>query len=128
MITFVQHGTLKKTDGFLRALKELKLERALKKYGEEGVQALANATPRDTGVTADSWSYEIKKSNGNYSIYWTNSNLTDGNTGIPIVILIQYGHGTRNGGYVKGRDFINPAIRPIFDKIADDIWAEVRSL
>lgn len=125
MITFVQKGALNKTDGFLKGLKELKLERTLKKYGEEGVIALANATPRDTGKTAESWSYEIKKSNGSVHIYWTNSNV---NHGVPIVILIQYGHGTRNGGYVQGRDFINPAIRPVFDKIADDIWAEVRSL
>lgn len=125
MITFVQKGNFKKTDNLLSGLKNLKIDKLLTKYGEDGVAALSNATPRDTGVTADSWSYEIKKSRGTIHIYWTNSNV---NQGIPIVVLIQYGHGTRNGGYVQGRDFINPAIRPVFDKIADDIWAEVRSL
>lgn len=125
MITFAQKGDFKKTSRFLKAIRDLRLDKILKKYGEDGVIALSNATPRDTGKTAEAWNYEIKKSNGSVHIYWTNSNV---NKGIPIVILIQYGHGTRNGGYVQGRDFINPAIRPIFDKIADDIWAEVRSL
>jgi len=125
MITFAHKGNFNKTSKFLKNAKNLKLDQILKRYGEEGVTALSNATPRNTGKTADSWNYEIKKSNGSIHIYWTNTNSSQG---IPIVILIQYGHGTRNGGYVQGRDFINPAIQPIFDKIADDIWAEVRSL
>lgn len=88
----------------------------------EGVAALALATPRDTGATATSWDYEIKRSNGQISIYWTNDNV---NKGVNIAVILQYGHGTRNGGYVMGRDYINPAIRPIFDKIAEAAWKEV---
>lgn len=124
MITFVQKGNFNKTERFLKKVKDIKFMDKLKKYGEEGVTALSQATPRDTGATADAWGYEIHTSRQGVAIYWTNSNSNDG---IPIAVLIQYGHGTRNGGYVQGRDFINPAIRPIFDKISDDIWAEVRS-
>jgi hypothetical protein len=96
--------------------------RELKKYGEDGVKALADATPKDSGKTAASWSYEVEKSKGSYTIAWTNSNINDG---VPIAVILQYGHGTRNGGYVQGRDYINPAIRPIFDQIAEDAWREV---
>ena len=98
--------------------------RNLEKYAREGVTALASATPVDSGTTAASWGYEIQKRHGKVSIYWTNSNI---NNGVPIAVILQYGHGTNNGGYVQGRDYINPAIRPIFDKIADNAWKEVTS-
>ena len=97
----------------------------LDKYGKEGVAALASATPVDTGLTASSWSYEIKQKNGSISISFKNSNIQNG---VPIAIILQYGHGTRNGGWVQGRDYINPAIQPIFDRIANDAWREVTKL
>jgi hypothetical protein len=93
-------------------------------FGEQGVVALANATPIDSGRTADSWYFRTEKTRGGYSISWHNDNVNDGQ---PIAILIQYGHGTGTGGYVQGRDYINPAIRPVFDKIAEDVWKAVRS-
>ena len=94
----------------------------LDKYGREGVKALESATPVDTGLTARSWYYEIKKTNGSVSISFYNSNIQNG---IPIAIILQYGHGTGTGGWVEGRDYINPAIQPIFDKIAEKAWKEV---
>jgi hypothetical protein len=94
----------------------------LKKYGEEGVKALRDATPKDSGETADSWGYEITKDGRGYVITWTNSKK---NKGVPIAIILQYGHGTGTGGYVEGRDYINPATRPIFDAIAEEAWKEV---
>lgn len=94
----------------------------LDKYGREGVAALASATPIDTGVTANSWYYEINRQNGSVSIEFKNSNI---NNGVPIAIILQYGHATGNGGWVQGRDYINPAIQPIFDTIADNAWREV---
>jgi hypothetical protein len=97
----------------------------LEKYAKQGVTALAANTPVDSGVTADSWGYEVIVSNTSLRINWTNKNIVDN---IPIVILLQYGHGTRAGTYVQGRDFINPAIRPIFDRLSEDIWKEVTSL
>lgn len=96
----------------------------LDKYAREGVSALASATPIDSGKTAAAWSYQVTKSGESYSITWSNSSLA-GTT--PVVILLQYGHGTGSGGYVAGRDFINPAIRPIFDKIAENVWKAVTS-
>ena len=94
----------------------------LERYGEEGVNILASNTPIDTGTTADSWGYEIRQTKNKYYIYWTNDNIEDG---IPIVILLQYGHATRNGGYVSGIDFINPSMAKVFQRMADDVWAEV---
>lgn len=93
----------------------------LRDYGELGVQALINATPKDTGETATSWYYTIKNQNGKYSIVFNNRNVVDG---VPIAIILQYGHATRNGGWVEGRDYINPALRPIFDGMADKAWKE----
>lgn len=98
------------------------LENKLKKYGEKGVKALSEATPVDTGKTAKSWDYQIVNTPKGVKIVWTNSNTSNN---IPIAIFIQYGHATRNGGFVQGRDFINPAMRPIFDQMADDVWREV---
>jgi len=95
----------------------------LERLAERGVAALEAATPKDTGLTASSWSYEIENSGGKTTIYWLNSNKTD--TGIPIAILLQYGHGTGTGGYVQGRDYINPAIQSVMDEIANDVWKKV---
>jgi hypothetical protein len=107
---------------FLQRLKNIRIERTLKKYGDLGVSALAEATPKDSGTTAASWSYEIKKDENGWSINWTNSNV---NRGVNIAIILQYGHGTGTGGYVAGRDYINPALAPIFEELANDAWNEV---
>ena len=122
MIVFRQTGDFKKTEKFFRKISKGDFFQALYAFGRKGVEALASATPVNSGKTADSWDYEIHRSNGRISIYWTNSNVNDG---VNIAVILQYGHGTRNGGYVQGRDYINPAIRPIFDKIADDAWREI---
>lgn len=122
MIRFNCKGELKKTDTFLRKMVHLDLDSILDRYGKEGVDALASATPRRTGKTAESWSYEIHGSGSSKTITWTNSNINDG---VCIAVILQYGHGTRNGGYVQGIDYINPAIRPIFEKIAESAYREV---
>ena len=124
MITIESSGSWKKTDEFLKTMTSGKIYSTLDKYGRFGVDALANATPAETGLSAQSWRYEIKKTKGAYSITWFNSHVVGG---VPVVILLQYGHGTGTGGYVQGRDFINPALRPIFDKIADEVWKAVTS-
>ena len=125
MLTIRQKGDFAKLTRYL-----VKLDRAVKfadldKYGREGVNALASATPIDTGLTANSWYYEIERKNGKASITFYNSNV---HRGINIAIILQYGHGTGNGGWVAGRDYINPAIQPIFDKIANNAWKEVTKL
>lgn len=125
MIKFTHRGNFDKMERFLRGYGKLNFKRLLESYGQEGVRALAAATPIDTGLTASSWSYQITISSSSFSISWTNSNVQDG---VPIAIILQYGHGTGTGGYVQGRDYINPAIQPIFDKIADEIWEEVGRL
>lgn len=126
MISFEAKGNFKKVNGYLERLLEFGKLGVLDKYGQMGVEALAAATPKDTGVTAASWSYRIVRNNhGSVSIQWENSSVT--HNGIPIVVLLQYGHGTGTGGYVKGIDFINPAIKPIFEKIANDAYREVIS-
>lgn len=125
MITFRQKGDFSKLTRYLEKVKSVVKISDLDKYGKEGVAALASATPADTGLTASSWSYEIKRSNNRVSISFNNSNIQNG---VPIAIILQYGHGTRNGGWVQGRDYINPAIRPIFDKILNDAWREVTKL
>lgn len=125
MITIRQKGDFSKLDRYFERLKEVVKMGDLDKYGREGVAALASATPKDTGKTADSWEYKIERSNGMTSISFYNTNV---NKGSNIAILLQYGHGTRNGGYVQGRDYINPAIQPIFDKIAESAWKEVVGL
>lgn len=122
MITFKQKGDFSKlTRYFERVKKAVKLS-DLDKYGREGVAALASATPVDTGKTASSWNYKIEYSDGSVSITFNNTNI---NKGVPIAIILQYGHGTRNGGWVEGRDYINPAIQPIFDRITESAWREV---
>lgn len=124
MIEFESSGSFDKTESFLTKMSKGDIFQALDKYGQMGVLALSGATPVDTGASAASWSYEVKRSVGSYSISWTNGHMV---AGVPLVILLQYGHGTGTGGYVSGRDFINPAIRPVFDKIAEDVWKAVTS-
>ena len=125
MITFRHKGNFNKLTIFLEKVDRSARLKDLDKYGREGVAALASATPVDTGLTASSWYYEIKRQNGVVALNFCNSNVNDG---VPIAIILQYGHGTRNGGWVEGRDYINPAIQPIFDKIANDAWREVTKL
>lgn len=122
MIQFRQKGDFSKLTRYLERAKEAVKIGDLDKYGREGVVALESATPVDSGKTAQSWYYEIKNQNGVASIIFKNSNI---NEGVPIAIILQYGHGTRNGGWVEGRDYINPVIRPLFDKIVDKAWREV---
>ena len=123
MITFRHKGNFSKVTAYLERVKKGANIRSLDKYGREGVAALSSATPVDTGLTAKSWYYEITQENGVVTISFCNSNIQNGYA--PIAILLQYGHGTRNGGWVQGRDYINPAIQPIFDKLAEDAWKEV---
>ena len=122
MIVFRQKGDLRKTTRFLEKASRFRVETILQKYAQAGVDALAESTPKDSGVTAESWGYEIKSNSQGASIYWTNTNINDG---VPIAVILQYGHGTGTGGYVEGRDYIRPAIRPIFDQIAESAWKEV---
>ena len=125
MITFRQKGDFSKLTRYLERVKEVIRRGDLDKYGRAGVAALASATPIDTGLTASSWYYQIEHSNGSAVISFHNSNIQNG---VPIAIILQYGHGTGTGGWVEGRDYINPAIRPIFDAIANDAWREVTRL
>lgn len=122
IVSITQKGNFKKTDRFLHGLIGFHYERKMHHYGELGVQALKAATPKDTGKTADSWSYEIVQEEGRTALYWRNDNVVNG---IPIAIIIQYGHATRNGGFVEGIDYINPTLKPIFEKMADEAWKEV---
>lgn len=125
MITFRQKGDFSKLNRFLERAKETVRLGDLDRYGREGVAALASATPVDSGKTASSWYYEISRTKGGAAISFKNSNI---NKGVPIAIILQYGHATGNGGWVQGQDYINPAIRPIFDKLANDAWEEVKKL
>lgn len=122
MIWFGQKGDFSKTEKFLKKALGKDYMRILDKYARLGVQALSAATPVESGLTAASWDYEIIQEGSGLSIFWTNSNV---NKGVKIALILQYGHGTRNGGYVVGRDYINPAIRSIFDNMAKDAWKEV---
>ena len=122
MITFRQKGDFSKVTKYLEKVKESVHLGILDKYGREGVAALSSATPVDTGLTSKSWYYTIENKNGVATLSFNNSNIQNG---VPIAIILQYGHGTRNGGWVQGRDYINPAIQPLFDKIADAAWREV---
>lgn len=125
MISFRQKGDFSKLTHYLERVKEAVKVGDLDKYGREGVAALASATPVDSGKTANSWYYEIENKKGSASITFYNSNIQNG---VPIAIILQYGHGTGTGGWVQGRDYINPAIQPIFDKIAENAWREVTKL
>lgn len=123
-VKFEVSGSFTKTEQFINRMKRREYLNVLDEFGREGVQALRNATPVDSGKTAESWDYEIKRTRNFTEIIWTNSNINDG---VPIAIILQYGHGTGTGGYVQGRDYINPAIQPIFDKIAEKAWKVVTS-
>lgn len=125
MISFRQKGDFSKLTRYLEKAKNAVRIGDLDKYGREGVAALASATPVDSGLTASSWYYEIEHVNGSATISFHNSNIQNG---VPIAIILQYGHGTRNGGWVQGRDYINPAVQPIFDRIVNDAWREVTKL
>ncbi len=125
MITFRHKGDFSKAQRYLERVKGAVRLGILDKYGMEGVNALASATPVESGQTAGSWSYEVSHSSTGATLTFSNSHI---NQGVPIAIILQYGHGTGTGGYVQGRDYINPAIQPIFDKIADEAWREVTKL
>lgn len=125
MIKFKYSGTFQRTESFLNRARRINYLPIFNKYGEQGVEALRSNTPVDSSLTANSWDYVIEKNKGGMRLIWTNSNLSDG---IPIAILIQYGHGTRGGSFVQGRDFINPAMKPIFDTIAENLMKEVTRL
>ena len=122
MIRFRHKGDFSKFTNFLEKAKNSVRLGDLDRYGREGVAALASATPKETGQTADSWFYKIVRNNGSVAIEFHNSNI---NNGVPIAIILQLGHGTGTGGWVQGRDYINPAVQPLFDKMADDAWREV---
>ena len=125
MIKISLKGNFKNIERFFDGAKNRlpqRIRSVLDKYGRQGVAALQMYTPKDSGETANSWKYEIF----NLGIAWSNTNVT-GN-GTPVAILLQYGHGTKNGGYVQGRDYINPALQPIFNEIADNCWKEVENL
>lgn len=122
MIRFRQKGDFSKLNRFLEKIKETVKLGDLDKYGREGVKALKSATPIDSGLTAESWYYKITREKESVSISFHNSNIQNG---VPIAIILQYGHGTGTGGWVEGRDYINPSVQPLFDKIAEDAWKEV---
>jgi len=125
MITITQKGSFNRTERYLQRLKRAELDQVLNKYGNLGMVALSNATPVESGETARSWSYSIVAKPGYYSIRWHNSHIEDG---VPIAVILQYGHGTGTGGYVQGRDYIMPAMRPIFEQIAEEAWREVNRI
>ncbi len=125
MITFRQKGDFSNLTRYLERVKGAVNLSVLDRYGREGVAALASATPVDSGETANSWYYKVENKNGSATISFYNSNIQNG---VPIAIILQYGHGTGTGGWVQGRDYINPAIQPIFDKIAEEAWKEVTKL
>lgn len=123
IIVFRQKGKFKKTSGFLKRVSRMDLDAVLDEYGKKGVAALAEATPKDTGKTSASWNYRVTKGADNIVITWSNTNIVDD---VPIAVILQYGHSTRNGGYVEGVDYINPAMKPIFEEIARKAWREVQ--
>ena len=125
MIGIKHKGNFDHIEKFFKRVKHKDIYDKLDEYGRMGVVALALNTPIDTGKTAESWGYEIRHTGSETTICWTNNNFIS--TGVPVVILLQYGHGTGTGGYVQGRDFINPAIRPVFDAIAEGVWKELTS-
>lgn len=122
LIRLTSKGDFSNTFRFLKKMDNFQITKILDKYGKMGVNALANATPLDSGKTAESWGYEISVKKEGATIHWTNTNQNDG---VYIAVILQYGHGTGTGGYVRGVDYINPAIRPVFDKIVEEAWMEV---
>lgn len=124
MIQIKVSGSTTNVESFFQRMSKRQQFEILRKYGAIGVAALQSATPEDKAVTAHSWNYEISERPGYFAIHWINTHLDDDGRA-PIAVLIQYGHATGTGGYVQGRDYINPALRPIFDQIAADMWKEV---
>ena len=124
MVTFKHRGNFNHLEKFLNRVKNQSYLNILDKYGQEGVEALSKMTPVDTGKTASSWTYEIERTKNNTTISWINTNEVNG---VNIAVILQYGHGTGTGGYVQGRVYINPAMQPVFDKIAEEAWKEVAS-
>ncbi len=124
-ISFEAQGSFRHLDNYLQKMSKRDILSELAGYGREGVAALQRATPVDSGITADSWAFNVTSSRGWFFLNWTNDHVVDGT---PLVIMLQYGHGTGTGGYVQGYDFINPAIRPIFDRISADMWKAVTSV
>lgn len=122
MVSFTVQGDFNKTETFLKRMKSKRMFNVFQRYGQEGVTALSNATPKKTGKTSKLWNYKVNITSQFASIIWSNSNR---NKGVPIALMIQYGHGLPNGGYIKGIDYINPAMKPVFDKILNDVWKEV---
>jgi hypothetical protein len=125
MIGVKVHGSFSKTERFLKNAKQRRIVRILETYGEKGVAALASATPVDSGLTATSWYYKVEVTTTGVKLVFCNSNT---NKGVPIAIILQYGHATGSGGWVEGRDYINPAIQPVFDEISKSMWEEVTKL
>lgn len=125
MSPITQKGNFNKTVNFLTKAGKLKVIPILQRYGERGVKTLAESTPLDSGKTAESWAYKIDSTRGGYKLVWTNSNIVDG---VPVVILLQYGHATKSGSYIDGHDFINPALKPILEALSRELWKEVTSL
>lgn len=124
MISFVSRGSFKNLERFLKTMRKREIYDQLDMYAQQGVNALKGATPVDSGLTASAWTYEIEDSRRSYTIKWLNSNV---NKGVNIAIILQFGHGTGTGGYVAGRDYINPAIWPTFNQISDKVWKAVQS-
>lgn len=125
LITFKHRGNFNKVEKFLNTVTKHDYLNVLDNYGQIGVDALSKATPVDSGLTSQSWTYEIERTKDRTTISWLNTNV---NQNVVIAVILQYGHGTGTGGYVQGRDYINPAMRPVFDKIAEQAWREVASL
>lgn len=123
-VSFTHTGSLDKTMKFLQTVQKLDISKIITAQAARGVNALASATPRDSGLAAVSWDYEIRRTSNSISIVWTNSDVENG---YPVAVMIQYGHGTGSGGYVQGIDYINPAIRPVFKDIAETVWKAVTS-
>lgn len=123
-ISFISRGSFARTEAALRKMAKLDGLALLRAFGQEGVNALAAATPYESGVAQNSWGYEVSGSGGKFTITWTNSDVENG---FPVVIMLQFGHGTGTGGYVKGKDFINPAIKPVFDRISEKVRKVVTS-
>lgn len=124
-ISFVSQGDLRKTEAFLQRMSKVDIRKVMETGAQRGVKALASATPEDSGLASDSWGYKISGGKSYATIVWTNHDVENG---FPVAIMLQYGYGTGTGGYVQGRDYINPAIRPIFDQIANDVWKAVTSV
>jgi hypothetical protein len=124
LISFTTSGSTANTDRFLKAMQASDLYSGLDRLAQRGVSALQANTPQSTGLTAASWGYEIEVADGKATIYWYNTHVE---SGVNVAVILQYGHGTGTGGYVSGRDYINPAIQPVFDEIADEVWKKVTS-